>query len=92
MRTFSVSPGTPGARQQSPRTIRSTGTPAPEARDSRAHISGSSSWFILQTIRAGRPASWFAISASSSSTNRALMCSGATSSSENDGVRERPVR
>ena len=27
MRMFSVKPGTPGARQQRPRTIRSTGTP-----------------------------------------------------------------
>ena len=55
MRMFSVSPGTPGARQQRPRTIRSTGTPACEARDSASQISRSSSWFILQTIRAGRP-------------------------------------
>ena len=57
MRMFSVRPGTPGARQQKPRTIRSIGTPACEARDSSAHISGSSSWFIFATIRAGRPAS-----------------------------------
>ena len=54
------------------------------ARTAAAQISGSSSWFILQTIRAGRPASWFAISRSISSTNLARMCSGATSS-----VRER---
>ena len=37
-RTFSVQPGTPGARQQKPRTISSTGTPAWEAADSARAI------------------------------------------------------
>ena len=91
-RRFSVRPGTPGARQQSPRTIRSTGTPACEAAERSAQISGSSSWFIFATIRAGRPARWCSISRSISRSKLARICTGATSSDWKNGVRARPVR
>ena len=88
---LSVRPGTPGARQQKPRTIRSIGTPAWDARTSVAQISGSSSWFIFAMMRAGRPARWCSISRSISSRKRvAHGASGATSSVANAGVRERP--
>ena len=56
MRMFSVWPGTPGRRQQNPRMIRSIGTPALDASHRASIISGSSSWFILATMRAGFPA------------------------------------
>ncbi len=46
------------ARERSARSAHLPATLATAA----AHISASSSWFILQTIRAGRPASWFSIS------------------------------
>ena len=55
MRMFSVWPGTPGRRQQNPRTIRSIGTPAFEASHRASIMSGSSSWFILAMMRAGFP-------------------------------------
>ena len=83
IRIPSVSPGTAGASRQRPRTTRSTGTPVCDARDRSAHISGSSSWFILQTIRAGRPAWWFPISRSIRSTNSERIDIGATASVEN---------
>ena len=55
-------PSTPGRRQQNPRTIRSTDTPARDASQSAAMVAGSSSWFILATMRLGRPARWLSIS------------------------------
>ena len=56
MRIDSLNPATPGRRQQNPRTMRSIGTPARDASQSAAMIAGSSSWFILAMMRAGRPA------------------------------------
>ncbi len=46
-RTFSDNPGTPGRSRQVSRTIRSTWTPACEARYSARVMSASSSAFIL---------------------------------------------
>ena len=43
MRIVSLNPGTPGRRQQNPRTMRSIDTPARDASQSAAIIAGSSS-------------------------------------------------
>ena len=51
-RMFSDTPGTPGRRQQMPRTLRSTGTPACEARYSARMQRASTSEFIFIAIRA----------------------------------------
>jgi hypothetical protein len=51
-RMFSDSPGTPGRSMQTPRTIRSISTPACEASYSASITSGSTSEFILATMRA----------------------------------------
>ncbi len=55
-RMLSERSGTPGRRQQMPRTTRSMATPASEARDRASMISGSASAFSLAQIAAGRPA------------------------------------
>ena len=65
--------------------IRSIGTPASDAPQRASIISGSSSWFILATIRAGRPARWFSLSRSISSSRRGRIVVGATSSAEQCG-------
>ena len=54
-RMFSDSPGTPGRRQQMPRTTSSIDTPACEASYSASMISGSTSEFIFSQIAAGLP-------------------------------------
>ncbi len=74
---FSDSPGTPGRRQQMPRTTRSMLTPACEARYSRSMIAGSTSAFILAQICAGLPFCALAISASINSNSRARRLIGA---------------
>ena len=52
----SLRPAMPGRRQQSPRMTRSIGDAgAAPLHTSAAMISGSSSWFILATMRAGQP-------------------------------------
>ena len=51
---FSETPSTPGFRQQIPRTLRSTRTPACEARYSARMHSPSTSAFIFMAIRPGR--------------------------------------
>ncbi len=56
-RMFSEMPGSPGRRQQIPRTIRSICTPAREAEQRAVIAVGSTSAFILAMIRAGSPAS-----------------------------------
>ena len=48
---FSLTPGTPGRRQQMPRTIRSICTPACEARYSASITAGSTRRFILKIRR-----------------------------------------
>ena len=53
---FSERPGTPGRRQQMPRTTRSISTPARLASYSASMISPSTSEFIFIQIAAGRPA------------------------------------
>jgi len=91
-RMFSVRPGTRGRRQQKPRIIKSIGTPASDARHKASIMSGSSSWFILATIRAGRPARWFSIPCCISSSKRGRMVVGATRSAEQCGATACPVR
>ena len=51
----SESPGTPGRRQQMPRTMRSISTPAWLAAYSSSISAGSTRLFILAMMRAGRP-------------------------------------
>ena len=51
----SDTPGTPGTRQQMPRTLRSTGTPACAARYSARMQRRSTSAFIFIAMRASRP-------------------------------------
>ena len=63
-RMLSLRPGTPGRRQQMPRTTRSTCTPAIEAAYSRSIICGSTSELSLAQIAAGLPARALAISLS----------------------------
>ena len=53
---FSETPGTPGRRQQMPRTLRSTRTPAREASYSAWMQPASTSEFIFSAIRASSPA------------------------------------
>ncbi len=53
---LSESPGTPGRRQQTPRTERSTRTPACEAAYRPSMTSGSVSPFTLMVIRPASPA------------------------------------
>ena len=72
--------------------IRSIGTPASDAAHNASMMSGSSSWFILAMMRAGRPALWFSISRSISSSSRGRMVDGATSSVEQSGACAWPVR
>ena len=79
-RTLSLMPGTPGRRQQMPRTIRSIDTPACDARYSASIVSVSATAFILATIRPPRPARANAASRSISSITRCRMLDGATSS------------
>ena len=55
-RMFSDSPGMPGRSAQIPRTHKSTGTPACDARYSASMIASSTSALHLIRIRAGRPA------------------------------------
>ena len=52
---LSLTPFTPGLKQQTPRTIRSISTPACDARYKARITRGSTSAFILATMRAGRP-------------------------------------
>ena len=56
-RIFSLTPGTPGRRQQMPRTIRSILTPAHEASYSALMIFSSTSELIFAMIRPGLPRS-----------------------------------
>src|SRR5437773_327554 len=55
-RIVSETPGSPGRRQQIPRTIKWMGTPPWDARYRASITEGSTSAFILTTIRAARPA------------------------------------
>ena len=55
---FSEIPGTPGRRQQIPRTLRSTRTPAREASYSARMHPASTSEFIFSAIRAASPDRW----------------------------------
>ena len=86
------SPGIPGRRQQIPRITRSISTPAPAAAHSASMMAGSSSWFILATIRAGRPARWLSVSLWISARNRERIVEGATRSVWQWGACARPVR
>ena len=52
----SDTPGTPGRRQHTPRTMRSISTPAREARYSAWMMVGSVSALSLAMMRAGLPA------------------------------------
>src|ERR1700712_5462403 len=54
-RMFSESPGSPGRRQQMPRTASSIETPACEASERASMMSGSTSEFIFSQIAAGLP-------------------------------------
>ena len=76
---FSETPGTPGRRQQMPRTLRSTCTPACEASYSAWMQAASTSEFIFSAIRASSPARWASTVASISSTMRSRIVVGATS-------------
>ena len=78
---LSLTPGMPGRRQQTPRTIMSIRTPARDAPYSTRIISGSATELFLTMMRAGRPASAWAASRSTSSVNLARRLRGATSSS-----------
>ena len=73
---FSETPGRPGRSAQMPRTIRSTFTPAPEARYSASMVCGSTSAFILQITRAGRPARAWSASRSTRSIMPACSVNG----------------
>ena len=57
-RMFSLTPSTPGRRQQMPRMLRSIGTPACEAWYSARMQRLSTSELIFIAIRAGRPSWW----------------------------------
>jgi len=72
--------GTPSRSVHRPRTMRSISTPAREARRSASQMAGSWSWFILPTIRPGRPARQCSASRAINSRKRSRMFTGATSS------------
>ena len=75
----SLTPATPGLRQQMPRTLRSIGTPAWEARYSASMQRWSTSEFIFMRMRACLPAACAATVRSISSSNGSRIASGATS-------------
>ena len=77
-RMFSDNPGTPGRRQQMPRTTRSISTPACDAAYNRSIDSGSTRLFIFMVMRPVPGGA--AISPSISSNSRSRMGWGATSS------------
>ena len=74
---WSVLPGTPGTKQQMPRTIRSTRTPAWEASASLSISSRSVTALVFRMIR---PRSPRAISPSMSRNSVCFRDTGATSS------------
>ena len=76
---FSETPGTPGRRQQMPRTLRSTGTPACEASYRAWMQRASTSEFIFSAIRASSPATWAATVRSISETIPSRIVVGETS-------------
>ena len=78
-RTFSLTPSTPGRRQQMPRTFRSIGTPACDARYSASIERWSTSEFIFIAMRASSPRSCAFTVASISPRMPSRMCAGATS-------------
>ena len=77
---FSDSPGMPGRSAQMPRTHRSTGTPACDARYSASTTVSSTSALVLNAIRAGRPARCRSACRLIRLTMPARSASGATSS------------
>jgi hypothetical protein len=79
-RMLSDNPGMPGLRQQIPLMMRSTVTPACDARYRRSMTVGSTSEFIFAQMVAGRPASAFSISLSMSSNMPSLSALGAIQS------------
>src|SRR3989454_1075622 len=70
-RMVSETPGSPGRRQQMPRTTSSIATPPCDARYSASMTDGSTSAFIFTMIRAARP--WRALR--SSRSIRPMICS-----------------
>ena len=77
---FSETPGTPGTRQQIPRMLRSTGTPACDARYSARMQRRSTSELSFIAMRAGRPSSCAATVRSISAIIASRRKLGATSS------------
>ena len=77
-RMFSLNPGTPGRRQQMPRTIRSIWTPAWDAAYSSSMSSASTRLFIFRMMRP-RPSPTLA-SLAMSSRSRGRRSRGDTSS------------
>jgi len=91
-RMRSLTSGSPGRRQQIPRTIKSMSTPARDARYNAAMTSASVIAFIFATMRAGRPARACSDSRAINSRNRSRSPYGATISDRNVFWRENPVR
>ena len=60
--TVSLTPGSPATRQQIPRTTSVIGTPAWDARYSRAMMSGSTREFTFAKMPLGSPCSALAVS------------------------------
>ena len=79
-RMFSLSPRTPGRTEQMPRTHRSTGTPACDARYMASVTASSTIEFTLIRTPEGRPLLWLAISLLMLSISPLRTPCGATSS------------
>ena len=90
-RIRSLTPGTPGRKQQIPRTMRSMLTPAWDASYSARMMAGSTSAFILATMLAGRPSRACSASRRIMAMKRSRILRGATISLRYCGGAAKPV-